>query len=173
LGTLIFVILNLYDFHTSGPVNCQVCIISPGLSYAWADRMCRGKLLILFGLVSHLVRRRAATEDLSTLDICLFEPLGRFFADRPSHVRQFSIILKVKTFHNAITHIWWLRRIAIWNKNRIAVAIAICALITSLAFQIRSMSPPFPNHGFEESDISSALVFLYRYYTSEHLHPPS
>ena len=39
------------------------------------------------------------------------------------------------------------------------MAIAICALITSLAFQIRSMSPPFLNHGFEELDISSALFF--------------
>lgn len=38
---------------------------------------------------------------------------------------------------------WWFRRIAIWNKNRIAVAIAICAWGTNVAFLIYSESIPF------------------------------
>ena len=129
--------------------------------------------MVIFGLVSHLVRGRMATEDLSALDICLLRPRGRFFADRPSHVRQFSIILKVQTFHNASAHMWWLRRIAIWNRNRIAVAIAICAWSTSVAFEIHSKSTLSPKPFVHTITNLICLCFLHRSRTGVYFHPSS
>ena len=130
-----------------------MCIISPGSSCASADLKCLGKLVVDFELVSHLVPGKATTED-PLVDICLLGPYGRFTADRRSHVRPFSTLLRFQTFHNASAHMWWHCRIAIWNKNRIAVAFAICAWTTSLAFQIHSKSTVFlPNHSFIESSV--------------------
>ncbi|KAF8259727.1 hypothetical protein EI94DRAFT_997547 [Lactarius quietus] len=42
-----------------------------------------------------------------------------------------------------------IRIIAIWNRNKIAVAIAICAWSTNIAFFIHSKSHPFPKHLFK------------------------
>jgi hypothetical protein len=68
---------------------------------------------------------------------------------------------------------WWLRRIAIWNKNRIAVAIAICAWTTSLAFQIHSKSTLSPQTICSKNRKSHLSGFLHRYHTGEYFHPPA
>jgi hypothetical protein len=51
----------------------------------------------------------------------------------------------VQTVHNARAHMC-LCRIAIWNRNRVAMAVAICAWSTNLAFFVHSKSPPSPAH---------------------------
>ena len=160
-------------------MNCQVRIISLGPSYAWADlgadRKCFCKLLIIFQLVSHLVWKRPTIEELP-VDFCLLGLFGRFSAGRPSHVRPlaFSIILKVQTFHDASAHTrWWLCRIAIWDRNRIAMAIAICAWTTTLAFQVHSESTLSPQTNRSKKWKSHRSGFLHRRHTGEHLHPPA
>ena len=50
-------------------------------------------------------------------------------------------------------------RIAIWNRNRIAVAIAICAWNTNVAFQVHSTMTFSQNYLFKESEISLVRVF--------------
>ena len=148
----------MYDYDSSETVKCQVCIISPGLSCAWADRTWLGKLFVIFGLVSHLVRGRAVHENLSALDICLLGPRGRFFANRPSHVRLFSIILNAQTLQNGSAHMCGFVESPSGIETelpwRLRYAHGAPALHSK--FTVSQLYPP--NHLFIQSEISSVCV---------------
>jgi hypothetical protein len=47
------VILNMFGFDSSAPINCQVRIIFPGFSYARVNPNYLGKVWVIFEVVSH------------------------------------------------------------------------------------------------------------------------
>ena len=103
-------------------------------------------------------------------DICLLGSRGGVCFDCTSHVRLFYTFIVHIFFHKANAHMWWCRRIAIWNRNRIAMVIAMCAWSTNVAFLIHGKSISSLHHLFKDRD-AHWLVLLYRCHTGTYSRP--
>ena len=152
----------MLGFDSTNPIDCQVRIISPLLPTLALTGNASAKLWVVFELVSHLYMTRndgRGPDSSISIDIRLLGLRGRVNSDRASHVRLFSRRLPSSAKRPLIYDDGYVR-IAIWDMNRIAVAIAMGAWLTNVAFLIHGKSTPSPLHFLERSENLCARSFL-------------
>jgi len=95
------------------------------------------KMAFIFEVVSVLICSNLEDEKTQHLflDICLPQRCFRFIIDYSSRVHPFESFSK-SSFHRS-------SRIAIWNKNKIVVAIATSLWITNVVVMARGKSSRF------------------------------
>ena len=96
--TLISVILNMLALDSYSPINCQVCIISPGSPYTRADRQYLDKAMGYLSSCELFLSDKDPRLRTCSVVIFLLGLCSRVSSNRNSDVRLFFLLFAVQTF---------------------------------------------------------------------------